>query len=235
MPAQRLRQEPWRQPAPAPIHLPSQASLFRDASGPPKVIPIPTLTPVRPIDREISAQPRRAPRPPRAPRQAQRRANDSQQALDFHNPGVAETKVQAVIYCDAPVALPTHRLIAAAFDASMIILAVGAFLAVFLIAGGQIEFTRQNLGFLVGVITVVTMLYRWLWAVANGDSPGMRFAGLRLVDFDGRRPDRDQRGMRLLASLLSIVSVGLGLVWALVDEESLAWHDHISKTFPTAG
>jgi hypothetical protein len=22
-------------------------------------------------------------------------------------------------------------------------------------------------------------------------------------------------------------------VWALVDEESLTWHDHISKTFPT--
>jgi uncharacterized RDD family membrane protein YckC len=232
------RPEPWRHPpAPAPVRLPSQASLFRDVSGPPKVIPIPTLTPVRPIDREISAQPRRAPRPPRVPRQAQRRANDSQQALDFHTaPGVAaETKVQAVIYCDAPVALPTHRLIAAAFDASMIILAVGAFLGVFLVAGGQVEFTRQNFGLLIGVITVVTLFYRWLWTLANGDSPGMKFAGLRLVDFDGRRPDRDQRGMRHLASLLSVVSVGLGLVWALVDEESLAWHDHISKTFPTVG
>ena len=28
---------------------------------------------------------------------------------------------------------------------------------------------------------------------------------------------------------------GLGLVWALVDEENLTWHDHISKTFPTPG
>jgi len=34
---------------------------------------------------------------------------------------------------------------------------------------------------------------------------------------------------------LSLCSLGLGLVWALVDEESLTWHDHISKTFPTAG
>jgi len=25
------------------------------------------------------------------------------------------------------------------------------------------------------------------------------------------------------------------LVWALVDEENLTWHDHISKTFPTPG
>ena len=33
-------------------------------------------------------------------------------------------------------------------------------------------------------------------------------------------------------SLLSACP-GLGLVWALVDEENLTWHDHISKTFPT--
>jgi hypothetical protein len=41
--------------------------------------------------------------------------------------------------------------------------------------------------------------------------------------------------MRQLAGLLSVVSAGLGLVWALVDEENLTWHDHISKTFPTVG
>jgi hypothetical protein len=41
--------------------------------------------------------------------------------------------------------------------------------------------------------------------------------------------------MRQLASVLSLISAGLGLVWALVDEENLTWHDHISKTFPTPG
>jgi uncharacterized RDD family membrane protein YckC len=61
----------------------------------------------------------------------------------------------------------------------------------------------------------------------------MRFAGLHLVDFDGRRPDREQRAIRQVAGLLSVLSAGLGLVWALVDEENLTWHDHISKTFPT--
>jgi hypothetical protein len=25
----------------------------------------------------------------------------------------------------------------------------------------------------------------------------------------------------------------LGIVWALLDEEHLTWHDHISKVFPT--
>jgi uncharacterized RDD family membrane protein YckC len=78
-------------------------------------------------------------------------------------------------------------------------------------------------------------LYRLLWCLGNGDSPGMRFAGLRLVDFDGRAPSREQRLLRQLVTLLSTLSAGLGLVWALVDEESLTWHDHISKTFPSPG
>jgi uncharacterized RDD family membrane protein YckC len=237
------REAPLQMPSAQPAYQhPSQASLFRDVSGAPKVIPIPTLTPVRPIEREEPSQPKRAPKPRQAaPRHPMRRSTDVQQALDFnfHPAAGAEIapdgRVQAVIYCDAPVAMPTHRLIAAAFDASMVLLAVGVFLGIFFLSGGDIELKKQNIPFFLGVIVVLSLFYRSLWCLANGDSPGLRFAGLRLVDFDGRTPDRDQRGMRQLAGLLSVISAGLGLVWALVDEESLTWHDHISKTFPTVG
>lgn len=129
--------------------------------------------------------------------------------------------------------MPVHRLIAAAFDASMVLLALGVFLAIFFLSGGSIELSRANAPFFAGVVVMLALFYRTLWCLANGDSPGLRFAGLRLVDFDGRRPDRDQRGLRQIAEILSVVSAGLGLVWALVDEENLTWHDHISKTFPT--
>jgi uncharacterized RDD family membrane protein YckC len=218
-----------------------QPSLFRDASGAPKVIPILTLTPIRQRgreEREESAQSAKAARP--RTRETSRRATDTstgpaaQQALDFYG-RTKLPEMEAVIYCDAPVALPAHRLIAAAFDASMVLIAVGVFPAVFSIAGGDVALTKDNVPFFVGVLTVLALFYRFLWCVANGDTPGMRFAGLKLVDFDGRVPDREQRGRRQLASFLSLVSAGLGLVWALVDEESLTWHDHISKTFPTIG
>ena len=101
--------------------------------------------------------------------------------------------------------------------------------------GGGIAMSHQNIPFFLGVGVVITLFYRFLWCMADGDTPGMRFAGLTLVDFDGRKPDREQRGMRQIAGILSFLSAGLGLVWALVDEESLTWHDHISKTFPTIG
>jgi len=143
--------------------------------------------------------------------------------------------VEAVIYCDAPVALPVHRVMAAAFDASMVTIALGVFLAIFFLSGGQIVLSKSNIPLFLGVIVILTLFYRFLWCIADGDTPGMQFAGLRLVNFDGHRPDREQRTLRQVANLLSVGSAGLGLVWALVDEESLAWHDHISKTFPTPG
>jgi uncharacterized RDD family membrane protein YckC len=239
--APALETLPGRQPliSAPPEKVTYQPSLFRDAPGGPKVIPIPTLAPKRPQERE-PAPLRSAPRgasagmPTRST--SSRRGSDSQQTLDFQSgSGSSGLRVEAVIYCDAPVALPSHRIIAAAFDLSMIAVALGMFLAIFFVSGGVLAFSRQNAPFFIGVAVLLTLFYRALFCLANGESPGMRFAGLRLVDFDGRTPDRDQRGIRQIASLLSLLSAGLGLVWALVDEENLTWHDHISKTFPTVG
>jgi len=224
---------PGAQPQETPNY---QPSLFREGTAGSKVIPIPTLTPLHPYHRDrtrSASQPRPSPRSP-ASRRPQHHRSDSQQTLGFQE-SPAEVRVQPgeTIDCDAPVAAPTHRLVASAVDGSLILVAVGVFLAIFFLSGGQVALDRQALSFIIGVTAVIALFYRALWCLANGDSPGMRFAGLRLVDFDGRRPDREQRGIRQVASLLSLLSAGLGLVWALVDEESLTWHDHISKTFPT--
>jgi uncharacterized RDD family membrane protein YckC len=208
-----------------------QQPLFREG-GNNKVVAIPTMTPLRPQIRESQT--------PRAPRMQSSRPRRSgilarpQQEFQFGGePDL--TASSDVICCDVPVALPAHRMMAAAVDASLVLIGAGIFLAVFLFSGHEMELDRQTIPLLVGVVTVLALFYRILWFIADGDTPGMRFAGLRLVDFDGRRPSREMRGLRQAAGLLSIFSVGLGLVWALVDEENLTWHDHISKTFPTAG
>jgi uncharacterized RDD family membrane protein YckC len=220
-----------------------QPSLFRDAAGGAKVIPIPMLTPThpsgRPSGRDDAPAPRRVPSRPATPRSGSRRNSDSQQSLDFYDPQGGSRamgmQVEAVIYCDAPVALPVHRMIAAVIDASLVLVAAGLFLAIFFLSGGILAITRQNAPFFLSIALVLALFYRCLWCAVGCDTPGMRFAGLKLVDFDGRTPDREQRAMRQVASLLSVLSAGLGLVWALVDEENLTWHDHISKTFPTPG
>jgi uncharacterized RDD family membrane protein YckC len=221
--------------AAAPAHSPEpayQPSLFRDVLTGAKVIPIPTLTPMRMPGERRRAVPRAA-----SPRPARRGSSSSQQSLELFDTGegLGYAPPNEAIDCDVPVASPQHRMVAAAADASVVLIALGIFFLMFVLAGGPVVLNRQTILLLFGVGAVLALFYHFLWCLADGDTPGMRFAGLRLVDFDGRTPDRERRSVREVASLLSLLSAGLGLVWALVDEENLTWHDHISKTFPTAG
>ena len=235
MPDASQRRSP--QPESAPERASYQPSLFREGSGTAKVIPIPTLMSNRSLSRENHSVRRVQTRTAARPRRTSIRSGNPQQELEFQEAEAAANSLDPqadLIFCDAPVALPGHRLLAAAVDASMVLIGLGIFTALLLfMLGGNLTITRQTTPFLIAVGAVIALFYRSLWYFGNGDTPGMRFAGLRLVDFDGRRPNREQRGMRQVAALLSLLAAGLGLVWALVDEESLTWHDHISKTFPT--
>ena len=68
----------------------------------------------------------------------------------------------------------------------MIVMALAVFGVIFYLAGGTVAINSKTLPLLVGVAAVVTFLYKLLWCMANGDSPGMRWTRLTLVNF--RRP-----------------------------------------------
>jgi uncharacterized RDD family membrane protein YckC len=140
---------------------------------------------------------------------------------------------EPMIVCGVRAAVPTHRLLATAIDLSIVTIAVGLFLTVFYFAGGPLAFNGHTAPLCVGIAAVFYLLYELLWCMAETDSAGMRWARLKLVDFDGGSPLREQRLFRIAAGGLSVLAAGLGILWALVDEESLTWHDHISKTVPT--
>ena len=80
---------------------------------------------------------------------------------------------------------------------------------------------------------LVSMFYGLIWAIAGRETAGMRFTDLHLITFDGFPVDARGRALRFVTTWLSFCSGGLGLLWAVADEENLTWHDHISKTFPT--
>jgi hypothetical protein len=60
----------------------------------------------------------------------------------------------------------------------------------------------------------------------------MHWTQLRLTTFDGFPPERKHRLVRFFGASLARCTL-LGLFWSLADEESLAWQDYISRTFPT--
>lgn len=173
----------------------------------------------------------------RTPSRRTSRVAEEQGSLDFLPPALATprtlgTTVEAVIYCEDPVATRMHRAIAAAFDWSMVLIAYGLFLLAFSLCGGGFVLTRTNLILFGAVLPMLGCIYGLLWAVAGTETAGMQWANLRLTTFDGFPPERNQRLMRFAGSCLSLCAV-IGLLWSFADEESLAWPDHISRTFPT--
>jgi uncharacterized RDD family membrane protein YckC len=207
-----------------------QPSLFQQASN---VIPIESYVPVEPRQKPQRAE--GAPAKPRAPRRS--RVPEEQGSLDFlaplpPKPRTLGTTVEAVIFCDAPVAVRLHRAVAAAIDWAMVLLAYGMFLFAFVQMDGSITLNKGTWPIYVGVLFLFAFVYGLTWALTGAETMGMHCTRLKLLTFDGYRPDRKQRLIRLLGSSLSLCSV-IGLAWSLVDEECLGWQDHISRTFPS--
>ena len=144
-----------------------------------------------------------------------------------------KTDVPAQIYCDQPVATPTHRFIAGSMDAAMVLLGFGVFVAASALTGGAFGAGKLFWIMLAASFALVSMFYGLIWAIAGRETAGMHWTDLQLITFDGFPLDGRSRASRVASTWLSFCSGGLGLLWAVADEENLTWHDHISKTFPT--
>ena len=80
-------------------------------------------------------------------------------------------------------------------------------------------------------LAAVAAVYQTLFFTLVRATPGMRFAGLCLSTFSGQLPTRAERCTRLTALLLSVLPVGIGIAWAIFDEDHLCWHDRLSLTY----
>lgn len=125
----------------------------------------------------------------------------------------------------------TTRLMSAIVDLSLITAAVSGI--VFLVARYLSPvFSMKGAEIAGGVLLVAAAVaYEWFFLTKFGTTPGMRYAGIDLCTFDDRRPTREQLVARFRSMLFSLVPLGLGLAWALFDENSLSWHDRRSRTY----
>jgi len=160
-----------------------------------------------------------------------------QTALDFLEAPPAQRtlrdQVPAQIYCEQTVAAPMHRFVASSVDAAMITVAFGIFAGICQAFGSGFG-TGKTFWIVMGAsYALISFFYGLVFAITGRETAGMRGAGLQLITFDGLPVEGPARAVRFAATLLSFCSGGLGLIWAVADEENLTWHDHISKTFPT--
>jgi uncharacterized RDD family membrane protein YckC len=73
--------------------------------------------------------------------------------------------------------------------------------------------------------------YQWLFFRFGESTPGMMYAGIALCTLNDDNPTRPAMQRRVGALLLSALPLGLGLLWAVFDEDHLGWHDRISGTY----
>ena len=219
--------------------VPAQPTLFNNYSqASPNVIPFnrrerQVVTPPLPTPAAAApSQPRISVRRPSVP------PSDAQGTLDFIPASPLKgrklkTDVDAQVFCDQPVATPPHRMVASAIDGVIILFGFVLLVTLFEVLGGSFG-SGKALWIGLGVVfALVAMLYGLIWAIAGRETAGMRLTDLQLITFDGFQVDPRSRALRFASTWLSFCSGGLGLLWAVTDEENLTWHDHISKTFPT--
>ncbi len=128
-----------------------------------------------------------------------------------------------------PAAL-SRRLLAAVIDLSVVSLALEAFGYIFFRINGTIPELRTLAELAIGLLAVLWPAYQYGFLVFTGTTPGLRLTRLQVTRFDGTLASRSLRRWRVLASLLSCFSLGLGYAWCFMDEDQLSWHDRITKT-----
>jgi uncharacterized RDD family membrane protein YckC len=125
-----------------------------------------------------------------------------------------------------------QRVFGGLVDFLVVLVATALFGLIVLKISGAVPLSKAVLAAALAVPCFFWIAYHYLFLVYAAATPGMHFASVTLTDFDGEPVRQRVRRFRALAIALSSVSLGLGFVWALVDEDTLCWHDRISRTYP---
>ncbi len=123
------------------------------------------------------------------------------------------------------------RVVAALVDGIVIAGASGLFGYIFWKVADMRPPLGQMVGLAAGIPCIFWAAYQYLLIVYSASTPGLRMAHLELARFDGTSTSRSLRRWRVLAACLSAVSLGMGYVWAFLDEDALCWHDRITHTY----
>jgi len=124
----------------------------------------------------------------------------------------------------------SRRIFAAILDALLVISATALFTTIFLRMAGTLPRSRMAFMLVAAVPMFLWAMYHYLFLVQAAATPGMRLTGLRVRTFDNLPARRSLRRWRAIAMMVSGLALGLGFLWASIDENGLCWHDRITGT-----
>ena len=141
----------------------------------------------------------------------------------------ADPNARAVPPVDMASAM--RRLLAVVMDMTLI---GGALSGAVWAAASRMESypTMREFGIGIAVAFVAgTVAYQLLFGLAGLATPGMRYAHIAACTLEGLRPTRRQMQARTWGLLVSVLPMGLGILWGMFDKRHLGWHDKMSGTY----
>ena len=141
-----------------------------------------------------------------------------------------ESRLRPGVEIPLQTASRERRLLAAFVDLLFVLLAGASFAGIFYRMNHRIPPPAHLLGAAIVLPAVLWFTYQHLLLTWTGSTPGLRLARLQVCDFDGAPVLRRKRQWRVLASVLSLATLGLGYLWCFLDDDSLCWHDRITGT-----
>ena len=145
----------------------------------------------------------------------------------------AQTHLALPLYA-APL---ERRLMAAAVDLCCIVTAwLAAAACVAQIAGPGLRSMSLPLMAASAIMSLAffAVLYQVLFFSLAENTPGMRYARIALCTFGEGNPSRRAMRRRVFSTVLAACPLGLGLAWVLLDNDTLGWHDRMSRMYQRA-
>ncbi len=98
------------------------------------------------------------------------------------------------------------------------------------VVGGLIG-VRAGVGVGGGIAFLLGLVYHWyFWTQNRGQTPGKLLMGIRVVSISGERISDVEAILRYLGYYLNGIFIGLGWLWALLNQKRQGWHDLLAHT-----
>jgi len=81
------------------------------------------------------------------------------------------------------------------------------------------------------MLAIFGLAYQLLFFTFSDATLGMRYARIGLCTLSDDNPTRSAMRRRIFVHLLSALPLGMGYLWALLDEDRFGWHDRITRMY----
>lgn len=124
------------------------------------------------------------------------------------------------------------RLLAFNIDLGLLVLVIVATSSltqlVVMVLPSWLLLTKALPSLIAAIVAVIPLAYFFLSVAITGKTVGKGVMGLRIVQAGGGRLSAARSFVRALAYLVSLMLVGAGFLWVLVDRDRRGWHDMLA-------